>query len=257
MGSGNALEFKWVGQQHYLALHDFKTTDGETRLGDLQAAGGADLIDTMTFVPAGLEISGWSQNVERRNAFAAVYLDPDTAAHELSDVGLRVELQPRLYFRNQDLMRTVQKLQHCLREPQSADQLYVDALGVVLTVELFRAAAAEARADKQGAKISGPQLARVMDAIEAGLDAPIALQTLADAAGLSRFHFLRAFKASTGFTPYQFALAKRLAKARDLLQHSQSPISEISRQLGFSSAAHFAKVFHAHVGMTPSEYRRS
>lgn len=255
-GAGTALEFKWLGQQHLLSLHDIRIVDGETRLGDLRAAGDADLINTMTFVPAGHEVSGWSQNVERRNSFVAVYLDPDTAAHELAGLRSSVELKANLYFRNQNLMQTVQKLQRCLLQPESTDQLYIDALGVVLSVELFRAAAAEAAVSKLGARLSNRQLSRVMEFIESGMDSPIALQTLAEIAGLSRFHFLRAFKASTGLSPHQFVLAKRLAKARDLLEQSQLPIAEIARLSGFGSAAHIAKAFHAQVGMTPSEYRR-
>lgn len=256
LGAGNANEFRWVGQQHYLALHDIRTIDGETTLGDLHVSGGADLIDTMTFVPAGHEISGWSQNVERRNSFVAVYLDPDTAANELGNVRSSVQLQPKLYFRNQNLMRTVQKLQLCLSQPESIDQLYIDALGVVLSVELFREAIADTAPSKSGATLSTRQLNHVMQAVESGLDSPIALQTLADIAGLSRFHFLRAFKATTGLSPHQFVLAKRLAMARDLLEQSQLPIAEIATLSGFGSAAHFAKAFHAQVGMTPSEYRR-
>lgn len=257
MGAGNALEFKWVGQQHYLALHDIRTSDGETRLGDLRAAGGADLVDTMTLVPAGHEITGWSDNEDRRNSFVAVYLDPETAANDLADVRSTLQLQPKLYFRNRNLMRTVQKLQLCLLRPSSTDQLYIDALGVVMIVELFRAAAAEMTTSKHAGKLSSRQLNQAMEAIEASIDSPIALQTLADIAGLSRFHFLRAFKASTGLSPHQFVIAKRLAKARDLLDQSQLPIAEVARMLGFGSPAHFSKVFHAHVGMTPSEYRRS
>lgn len=256
-GAGTAIEFKWVGEQHFLALHDIKTVDGETRLGDLRAEGGADMVGTMTFVPAGHEVSGWSQNVARRNGFAAVYLDPDTAAHELADVSSSIELRPKLYFRNQGLMQTVQKLQRCLTHPENSDPLYMDALSIVLSVELFRIAAADAAGNKPASKLSNRQLKQVMEAIESNLDSPLALQSLADIAGLSRFHFLRAFKASAGLSPHQFVLSKRISRARDLLERSQLPISEISRLAGFGSAAHFAKVFHASVGMTPSEYRSS
>ncbi|MBL8559410.1 MAG: helix-turn-helix transcriptional regulator [Hyphomonadaceae bacterium] len=256
-GSGNAVDFNWQGGQHFLALHDIKIIDGETRVGDLRATGANDLVDTLTLVPAGLEVSGWSQNAERRNGFVAVYLDPGAITRDLAEVSASVELKPKLYFRSQIVRQTVQKLHRCLTHPETTDTLYMDALGVVLSVELWRAAAADTDHRKTGATLSRKQLQQVTDAIESSLDSPLALQSLADIAGLSRFHFLRAFKASAGLSPHQFVLSKRIAKARELLEGTRLPISEISRLAGFGSAAHFARVFHVSVGMTPSDYRNS
>lgn len=253
IGVGGSVDFSWSGQTHYLALHDMRILDGETRLGDLRACGGADFVDTITFAPAGHEVRGWSQFTERRNGFTAVYFDPDTFSRDLSDRLPPDALQPKLYVRDPNLLKTLRKLQATLSQPQP-DQLYVDALGVVLTIELARTMVASPDVGRSG--LPQRKLDQVIDLIEAGLETPLRLQALADATGLSRFHFLRAFRASTGLSPHQFVVSRRVAKARDMLRHSDLPIAEIARLSGFGSPAHFAKVFSATTGMTPSEYRR-
>ncbi len=255
-GVGAAFDYSWVGQQHFLALHDIRIVDGETRLGDLRSEGGADLINTMTFVPAGHKVWGWSLNERRRNSFVGVYLDPDLPAQCFGHTPASLDLQPKLYFRNPVLLRTLEKLRLCFAHPSSTDQLYIDALGVVLGIELFRAAAADTGVIKHDGGLSDRQFNQVVEVIEADIRSPLALQSLADVAGLSRFHFLRAFKKKTGLTPHQFVMERRVARARHLLETSQLPLSEIGRLTGFGSPAHFAKVFSSAVGMTPSEYRR-
>lgn len=254
IGGGGGVDFCWSGPTHYLALHDLRTTDSETRLGDLRACGGADLVDTMTFAPAGHEVRGWSQFGDRRNGFTAVYFDADTFSRDLSDRLPPDALQPRLYFREPSLLKTLQKLQSCLKRPVP-DQLYIDALGVVLTIELARTAAV--LPDGQASGLPQHKLDQVIDLIESQLQSALRLQLLADTVGMSRFHFLRAFKASTGLSPHQFVVSRRVAKARDLLSHSTMPLAEIARLSGFGSPAHFARVFSAVSGMTPSEFRRA
>src|SRR5262249_49948014 len=100
-------------------------------------------------------------------------------------------------------------------------------------------------------------LQRVRDYIEAHLAENLSLQALADTAGLSRYHFARAFKQSEGLTPHDYIVKCRVERAQKLLADSDMPLSEIALAVGFADQSHCARRFREHVGVTPSSYRWS
>ncbi len=99
-------------------------------------------------------------------------------------------------------------------------------------------------------------VARVRDFIRSNIHQHITLEDLAAVSGYSRFHFVRAFRQSTGVPPYGYVLRERIAVARALLEHSVLPIADIARRCGFSTHTHFSTRFRDAIGMTPAEYRR-
>jgi AraC-like DNA-binding protein len=100
-------------------------------------------------------------------------------------------------------------------------------------------------------------LRRVREFIEAHLEENISIQTLAGIAGLSMYHFARAFKKSEGMTPHEYLIQRRVRRAKDLLAGTDLPLSEIALASGFSDQSHCARRFREHVGVTPSSYRWS
>jgi AraC-like DNA-binding protein len=100
-------------------------------------------------------------------------------------------------------------------------------------------------------------LQRVRDYIEDHLNQNISIKTLAEAAGLSMFHFARAFKHSGGVTPHNYLVKCRVRRAQKLLAESDLPLSEIALAAGFSDQSHCARRFREYVGVTPSSYRWS
>jgi AraC family transcriptional regulator len=110
------------------------------------------------------------------------------------------------------------------------------------------------------AKVSalpGNKLARVKDFVESSLDQDLTLEALAGEAGYSRAHFLRMFRESTGTTPHQYVLQRRIMRAEELLSAGGRGIAEIAFTCGFSSQAHLTLAFKKQTGMTPAEYRRT
>lgn len=107
-----------------------------------------------------------------------------------------------------------------------------------------------------GREILSPHtITRVTDLIEQELSRKIRIQELADAVGLSRSHFSRAFKRTTGQSPQDFLIARRVNRARDLLAGSDMGIDAIATTVGFSSQAHLTTAFKERVGVTPAKYR--
>jgi AraC-like DNA-binding protein len=101
------------------------------------------------------------------------------------------------------------------------------------------------------------RLQRVRQYVEAHLNERIRIQMLAGLAGLSIYHFARAFKRSEGLTPHEYIVRRRVQYAQNLLANSDMPLAEIAVAAGFSDQSHCARRFREHVGVTPSSYRWS
>jgi AraC family transcriptional regulator len=105
--------------------------------------------------------------------------------------------------------------------------------------------------------LHGPRFARVISRIEDDLDADLSQTTLAEAAGLSPWHFCRSFKAATGVAPHRFVVLRRLARAQQLIRMTKLTLAEIAAACGFSSHAHLTTVFRREIGVNPSDLRSS
>lgn len=99
-----------------------------------------------------------------------------------------------------------------------------------------------------------------MDDIRAHIDrncaARLTVIGLAARAGLSTFHFIRAFRACTGLTPHQYVRRCRIERAKHLLATTPLPVTEICEAVGFRSLGSFSRVFRTITGETPVEWRR-
>lgn len=98
-------------------------------------------------------------------------------------------------------------------------------------------------------------LKRVTAYIDANLARAIRVDHLAAEAGLSPFHFIRAFKQSVGSTPHQFVVARRIDRARQLLLETRMAVLDIALATGFADHSHFSRHFHRVMGASPRQYR--
>lgn len=86
-------------------------------------------------------------------------------------------------------------------------------------------------------------------------DAEVSIDDVAKSAAMSRFHFVRQFKAVFGETPVQFRTRVRLDQAKHLLIQSDDSITDICMAVGFSSLGSFSALFSQRFGRSPSGYR--
>jgi AraC-like DNA-binding protein len=98
---------------------------------------------------------------------------------------------------------------------------------------------------------------RVREHVEAHLSESMDLAELAAIAGLSVYHFARAFKQSAGVTPHHYLVRRRIERAQDMLARSELPLSGIALATGFSDQSHLARHFRQMLGMTPGQFRWS
>lgn len=91
---------------------------------------------------------------------------------------------------------------------------------------------------------------RILDALDAAPD----FDALAQAVGMSRFHFQRVFKTHAGVTPKAYAAARRAARVRDTLARSAS-VTDALYAAGFNSSSRFYASSEAMLGMAPGSFK--
>ncbi|MBR0690109.1 helix-turn-helix transcriptional regulator [Bradyrhizobium manausense] len=104
--------------------------------------------------------------------------------------------------------------------------------------------------------LSPHALRRAIERLRSDSDTDVSLAVLASDAGLSRFHFCRAFKESTGLSPHAWLRQQRLDQAMNMLRDTDASIAAIAGQLGYASQTAFAAAFKKLTGETPSDWRR-
>lgn len=134
--------------------------------------------------------------------------------------------------------------------------LFADSLIQSLTLHLLTNYTNAARVPVvSSGGLSGYRLNRVIEFINSNLENDISLNDLAEVAGLSAFHFSRAFRKSTGKTPQQYVMQQRLERAKMLLARPDLPIVEVSLRSGFKNQSHFTSWFRRYTNFTPKLWR--
>ena len=106
-----------------------------------------------------------------------------------------------------------------------------------------------------GGSLPDARLRRVTEYIDANLPGTLSLDELSALAHMSRFHFARLFKKSTGVPPHRFVVRRRIDRAQELVETRTLSISAIAASVGFHSLSHFSKTFHRLTGCAPTVYR--
>ncbi|MEH6497232.1 MAG: AraC family transcriptional regulator [Pseudomonas marincola] len=100
------------------------------------------------------------------------------------------------------------------------------------------------------------RLARITEYIHAHSSDPISIETLANIAGLSKYHFLRLFRDHTGITPWQYIVNYRVNQARLALEKG-GKIVDVAFDYGFSDHSHFNRQFKSIYGTTPKKWQQN
>ena len=75
-------------------------------------------------------------------------------------------------------------------------------------------------------------------------------------AGMTERTFLRRFTAATGHRPNTYLQHVRIARAREALERTNTPVDRIAWEVGYSDPAAFRKTFHKLAGLSPTAYRQ-
>lgn len=107
--------------------------------------------------------------------------------------------------------------------------------------------------DVRAEREESPGFDAVCEYMERHYASKITLSALSDLAGLSKYHFLRAFTRYKGISPYSYLETIRIGNAKRLLEQGVAPV-EIAHLTGFSDQSHFTHFFKRLIGLTPRQY---
>jgi AraC family transcriptional regulator len=141
-----------------------------------------------------------------------------------------------------------------LLQPDSNTLL--ESLIMLLTTELAHIVKLGDPALRRSGKLAHWQLERLRTRVEEShRGGAISLGELAASCSISPRHLARGFKAATGTTIHTYIRRVRLERAKVLLASNGISLKEISDEVGFANASHFAAEFRQRIGCSPSEYR--
>jgi AraC family transcriptional regulator len=142
-----------------------------------------------------------------------------------------------------------------LRSCGPGHELRLELLAGALFESLTRSGASPPVGVEGRASPLVPWIDRAVELIEAEFGRPLTLRELAGAAGLSTFHFARAFRELTGLPPHRYLMAVRLSHAAALLEQGAG-VTYTCFEVGFGSLSHFITAFRQRFGIIPSDVRR-
>ncbi len=100
------------------------------------------------------------------------------------------------------------------------------------------------------------RLSKAVAYMETNFTEPICLDDVAAIAYLSVRHFSRVFKEIYSVPPMEYIISLRLKHACVLLQDSDTTVSEVALNVGFSNISFFSRCFKERLGLSPRDYRR-
>ena len=135
-------------------------------------------------------------------------------------------------------------------------RLFLDSIEQAIAAALVDAFAGQSRSLRPlRGGLSPTRLRTVKELVHARLEDELTLTEMAQAAELSPSHFSRMFRKSTGETPHQFVLRKRIERAQEMLRAPEVRVLDVAVACGFKTQQHFARVFRHVCGTSPGEYR--
>lgn len=134
-------------------------------------------------------------------------------------------------------------------------RLYVDSLSTTLFTHLLRHYTAQKPVLlAQAGGLPTYRLRQVIEYVDADLDRDLALAELAAVAKMSPNYFTHLFKQSTGLTPHQYVIQRRVERAKQLLREGKLALADIALQVGFAHQSHLNRHFKRWVGVTPKSF---
>jgi AraC family transcriptional regulator len=271
--------FKRVATWHGVRVQHLRVSEGEmpeVQLGEHQIAiplDGAYTVEAMTssgfrrialrtvghtcIIPAGQPYSvRWNNELEN----VSIYLPPAFLSRLIAESLMtdHLELIEACGLQDPFIRELALMLVAEVNSPHPAGRIYGESLVDTLAVHLLRHyTTASRRLPEINGGLAGHKLRRATDYIHDNLSRDLSLTEIADAVDLSTYHFVRAFKQTTGQTPYQYLLKSRIERAKQMLVDTELPLAEVGYLVGFNSQSHFTTSFRRLAKLTPKAYRET
>ena len=185
---------------------------------------------------------------------------PAFLRHVAEENGLNadaVELRPSFDQRDEAVKHIGLAMLAEMEAGGGGGRVYGDSLATALATHLLRnhGISPQAVSDQRGG-LPRSTLRRVTDFVNDNLSMDLGLSEMAGVANLSRYHFSRQFKRSTGLPPHQYVIGRRVKRARELLSGTDLSVGDVASAVGFTHQCHLAHHVRRHFVVHPSSLRR-
>lgn len=205
----------------------------------------------MAVISRGMPWWGYAGQLRYARYAMIVFDVPTLEARLQGDFRAAMFEEPRLRFNDPRILALVKMLID-IPDVGAASSLFGDSLMAGILALLSAVPSSE----RQPKKLAPWQVRRATDYMHSRLPQAVELGELAALLGQSQWHFCRAFKASTGASPYQWQLDERIRMVQERLLNSDAPLDVIAEATGFSDAMHLIRTFKKRAGQTPAAWRR-
>jgi AraC-like DNA-binding protein len=193
---------------------------------------------------------GHSNTIARGTVATSLHLAPEL----LAEIGLAMDRRPpadaSLLPEPERLAPLLQDLEAEALDGERGSLLAVDALAEAIAVKILRRGRGPAALKGS----TDPRLLAALELIETDYAEPLSVEAMARAAGMSRFHFSRSFRAAMKSSPYEYLIGVRVARAAEHLRSGRASVTEAALSVGFNDLGRFAAAFRQRVGLSPGAY---
>lgn len=152
------------------------------------------------------------------------------------------------------LQAVVRELEAAMTDEQFGASALRDACLIRLMVEVNRLVRRDASLPIQEQAVYDPKIARALSYINENLCREISVEEIAEQAYLSKYYFMRLFKAQTGTSVHAYVRQKRLMNAVRLIRDGVN-VSRAASESGFGDYSSFYRAFRETFGVSPGELK--
>ena len=168
-----------------------------------------------------------------------------------------VELRPHRKFADSRLGALVTAIHAEMVAGFPSGRLFLDSVEQAMAVALVSGHTVRQRPVRiSRGGLGSARLRRIEELVHARIEGELSLDEMAQSVGLSTAHFARMFRKSSGETPHQFVLRRRIERAKAMLRGPDARVLDVALASGFKTQQHFAQVFRDARGISPTEYRQ-
>ncbi len=187
------------------------------------------------------------------------YVERTLPEAELMDCFERADKQGRYLLapdseQRQTLAGILSALDKSQTDEQYGAQALRDTLVMQLLIHINRIGRSESAAPEDAASAYDPKIADTLSYINENLAQPLTVEALAERVYLSKYHFMRLFKAQTGSTVHGYVRQRRLLYAAQLIRTGVS-INKAAIDSGFEEYSTFFRAFKECFGISPGQLR--
>jgi len=203
---------------------------------------------------------GQAATWDAQGDFILLGIEPDLFARAIDEAAEpeKVQLVPHFATPDPLVYQIGLAIKNILENDPLGSRLYVETMVNALSVHLMQHYSTQKPKLKEYPNgLPRHKLQQVIDYINAHLEEDLSLNKLAGLIQMSPHYFCQLFKQSTGVTPHQYVIRRRVERAKELLVKGEMAIVEIARQVGFASQSHLN--FHTKrlLGVTPKAIQQN